>query len=171
MLLLDPALLQGAGAAITDTEKLAEVSGRRSLLGGFAASGQKAARDIDFVKAAMIERWLAHGCALEEERGRMGEAVPGVGRSLGQQEDEWKAAMGDLHTKEWNEVKEVLGNLESRYGRQLRDGAAVFSNWKKGIIGLTTRSTGGRANWVGPRRGSKLQLLACKRRPRREIQK
>jgi hypothetical protein len=48
MLMLDQALHRGREAAVSDAEKLrameAEVSGLRSLLGGTAASGQKAAR-------------------------------------------------------------------------------------------------------------------------------
>jgi hypothetical protein len=61
------------------------------LLGETDASGQKAARDIDLVKAAAAEQRLAHGrniCALEKEMGKVKEGMTGIGRSLGQQESE-----------------------------------------------------------------------------------
>jgi hypothetical protein len=44
-----------------------------------------------------------------------------IGRSLGQQEGEWKAAIGDLHKKAAQErseisgLKEVVANLEGKY--------------------------------------------------------
>jgi septal ring factor EnvC (AmiA/AmiB activator) len=67
---------------------------------------------------------MAHGweiCALEEEIGRVGKAIEMTGMSLGQQEGEWKAAIGDLHKKAAQErsevsgLKEVLVNPESRH--------------------------------------------------------
>jgi hypothetical protein len=90
MLMLDQALHRGQEAAMSDAEKLtameAEVSGLRSLLGELDASGRKAARDIELVRAVAVEQWLAHSrgiCAVEEEMGRVKEAMTGIGRSLG----------------------------------------------------------------------------------------
>jgi septal ring factor EnvC (AmiA/AmiB activator) len=127
MVMLDQAVHRGWETTMSDAEKLsameAEVSGLRVLLGETAASVQKAARDIDQVKAAAAEQRMAHGrdiCALEEEIGRVGKATEATGRLLGQQEGEWKAAIGDLHKKakqggsEVSGLKEVLGNLESK---------------------------------------------------------
>jgi uncharacterized coiled-coil DUF342 family protein len=128
MLMLDQAVHRGWEAAMSDAEKLsameAEVSGLRLLLGETAASVQKAARDIDQVKAAAAEQRLAHGrdiCALEEEMGRVGRAIEATGRSLGQQDGEWKAATGELQKKaaeersQVSDLKEVLGNLEGKH--------------------------------------------------------
>jgi septal ring factor EnvC (AmiA/AmiB activator) len=101
-----------------------DVSGLRSLVGETAASGQKAARDIDAVKAAVIEQRLAHGraiCTVEEEMGSVREAVGVIERSQRQQEDKWKAAIGDLHKKaegkrgEVSALTEVLRNLEGKH--------------------------------------------------------
>jgi hypothetical protein len=101
---------------MSDAEKLsameAEVSGLRSAVRGTSASVQKAARDIDQVKAAAAEQRMAHGrdiCALEEEIGRVGMATEVTGRSLGQQEGEWKAAVGDLLKKAAQERSKVSG--------------------------------------------------------------
>jgi archaellum component FlaC len=53
--------------------------------------------------------------------GRVKEAMTGIGGSLGQQENEWKAAIGDLHKNakparsEASGLKEMLGNLEGKY--------------------------------------------------------
>jgi hypothetical protein len=80
---------------VSDPEKLAameaEVSGLRSLLGETDASGQKAARDIDLVRAAPAEQRLVHSRdigAVEEESGKVREAMKGIVRGLGQQESE-----------------------------------------------------------------------------------
>jgi chromosome segregation ATPase len=121
---------------ISDAEKLsameAEVSGLRSLLGDTAASVQKAARDINLVRAAAAEQCRAYSgdiCTLEEEIGSVREAIEVTGRSLGQQEGEWKAAIGDLHKKAAQErsevsgLKEVLANLEGKH-QKLRDTVA-----------------------------------------------
>jgi hypothetical protein len=91
ILMLDQALRRLREDGIHDAEKLsaleAEVSGLRSLLGETAASVQKAARNIDRVKAAAAEHESAHGrdiCALEEEMGKVGKAIEATGRLLGQ---------------------------------------------------------------------------------------
>jgi chromosome segregation ATPase len=128
MLMLDQAVRREQGAAMSDAEKLsgmeAEVSGLRSLFGETAGSVQKAARDIDQVKAAAAEQRMAHGrdiCALKEEMGRVGKAIEATGRSLGQQEGEWKAAIGELQEKAKHEqnrfsgLNKVLANLESKH--------------------------------------------------------
>jgi hypothetical protein len=101
MLMLDQAFHQGRECVISDADMLtameSEVSGLRSSLGEIAASGQKAARDIDLMRAAAEPR-LAHGrdiCAVEEETRRVQEAMAGIGTSLRQQEGEWKVAIGD----------------------------------------------------------------------------
>jgi chromosome segregation ATPase len=140
MLMLDQALHRQREAAMSDAEKLAameaDVSGLRSLLGEAAASGQKAARDIDLVRAAAAEQRLAHGgaiCALEEEMGRVKEAVAEIRRSQGRQEDEWKAAIGELHKnakEEQSEVsglKEVVRSLDGKH-EELRDTVARQSD-------------------------------------------
>jgi chromosome segregation ATPase len=140
ILMLDQAVHRGREAAMSDAEKLsameAEASGLRLLLGETAASVQKAARDIDQVKAAAAEQRLAHGgdiCTLEEEMGRVEKAIDATGRSLGQQEGEWKAAIGELHknaAQERSEVsalKEVLTNFEGKHG-QLREIVATQGN-------------------------------------------
>jgi predicted phage tail protein len=64
---------------MSDAEKLsaleAEVPGLRVPLGETSASVQKAARDIDQVRAAVTAQRMAHGrdiCALEEEMGEWG---------------------------------------------------------------------------------------------------
>jgi chromosome segregation ATPase len=72
---------------------------------------------------------LGHGCdicAIEEEMGKVGEVMVGIKRSLGQQEGEWKAAIGDLDQKakeeqsEVSKLKEVLENLHHNH-EQLRE--------------------------------------------------
>jgi multidrug resistance efflux pump len=121
ILMLDQALHRGREAAMSDMEKLmateAEMSGLRSLLRETAASVQKAARDINLARAAVAEQQLACGrdiCGFEEEMGRVRVAMAEIGRSLRQQKDEWKAAIGDLHKKanqkrsEVSELKEML---------------------------------------------------------------
>jgi hypothetical protein len=64
MWILDQAVHGHREAAMRDAEKLsvmeAEVSGLRLVLGETAASAQKAARDIDLVRAAAAEQRLAH---------------------------------------------------------------------------------------------------------------
>jgi hypothetical protein len=79
VLMLDQALHWQREAAIVVAEKLAameaEVSGLRSLLQETAASVQKAARDIDLVRASAAEQRLAHSRnirAIEEEMRRVG---------------------------------------------------------------------------------------------------
>jgi chromosome segregation ATPase len=127
MLMVDQALDRQREVAISDAERFsameAEVSGLRSLLGETAASGQKAARDIDQVKAAAAEQRLAHGrdiCAFEEEIGRVRDAMAAIGRSVGQQEGEQRAAIGDLQRKatqersEVSRLKELLGSLDGK---------------------------------------------------------
>jgi predicted nucleic acid-binding Zn-ribbon protein len=136
MLMLDEALHRGREAAMSDVEKLtvmeAEVSGLRSLLGETAVSVQKGTRDIDLVRTALAEQRLACGrdiCAFEEEMGRVWEAMAEIRRSQRKQEDEWKAAIGDLHKKvnqeqrEVSELKEMFGNLETKH-EQLREAVA-----------------------------------------------
>jgi uncharacterized protein YoxC len=136
VLILSQALYRQREAAMSAAEKLsameADVSGLRSLVGETAASGQNTARDIDVVKPAAAEQQLAHGraiCALEEEIGRVREAVALIGRSQRQQEDEWKGAIDELHKKakgERSEVSgltEVLRNLEGKH-EKLRDRVA-----------------------------------------------
>jgi hypothetical protein len=128
VLISDQALHRGREAAISDAEKLgameAEVSGLRMLLGETAASEQKAERDINLVRTAAAEQRWAHGrdiCAVEEEIRRLREAIAGVGGSLGQQEGEWNAAIGDLLRKAKEErhkvsgLRMVLGNLEGKH--------------------------------------------------------
>ena len=97
-----------------------------------AASGQKAARDIDVVRTAAAEQRLVHGraiCALEEEMGRVREAVAEIRRLQGRQEDERKTAMDDLHKKAQEErsevsgLTEVLRNLDGKHER-IRDTVA-----------------------------------------------
>jgi hypothetical protein len=81
------------------------------LLGETAASGQKAARDIDLVRAVAAEQRLAHRRdirVVEEEIGKVKEAMVGIRRSLGQQEGEVSG------------LKEVLGNLESKHAQLQR---------------------------------------------------
>jgi chromosome segregation ATPase len=130
MWMFDQALHRQREAAMSAAEKLlameTDVSGLRSLVGETAALGQKAASDIDVVKAA-AEQQLAHGraiCALEEEMGRVREAVAVIGRSQRRQEDEWKGAIDDLHTKakggrgEVARLKEVLANLEGKHKKR-----------------------------------------------------
>jgi chromosome segregation ATPase len=131
MLMLDQALHRQREAAISKAEKLstmeAEVSGLRSLLGETAVSVQKAARDIDQVRAAAAEQRMAHGrdiCAFEEEMVTVGKAIEEAGRLLGKQEGEWKAAIGDLHKKAAQEgsdvsgLKDVLGRLENKHEKR-----------------------------------------------------
>jgi hypothetical protein len=83
-------------------------------------------RDIHIhqIMAAVAEKQLAHGgdiCAFEEKMRRVREAMAGIGRSLGQQEGEWQAVIGDLCKKpnqERNDVsqlKEVLRILETKH--------------------------------------------------------
>jgi chromosome segregation ATPase len=102
----------------------AEVSGLQSLSAETAVSGKNAVCDIHRVIVAVAEKQLAHGgeiCALEEEMQRVREAMAGIGRSLGQQEGEWQAVIGDLCKKvnqERNDVsqlKEVLRILETKH--------------------------------------------------------
>jgi hypothetical protein len=125
--MLDQALRRLREDGIHDAEKLsameAEVSGLRPLLGEASASVQKAARDMDMVRAAVTDQRVAHGrdiCAVEEEMGRMGKAIEVTRTSLGQPESEWKAAIGDLNKKatpEQSEVsglKDVLGRLDGK---------------------------------------------------------
>jgi hypothetical protein len=82
MLMLDQAQHRLREDGVHDAENPsameAEVSGLRSLLGETSASVEKAARDIDQVKAAAATQWMAHGrdiCALEEEMRRVGKAI------------------------------------------------------------------------------------------------
>jgi chromosome segregation ATPase len=91
--------------------------------GDTSESVQKDARDIDLGRAAVTEQRVPHGrdiSALEEEMGRMGKAMATIRTSLGQQEDEWRAAIGDFHKKaaqersEISELKEVLANREGK---------------------------------------------------------
>jgi chromosome segregation ATPase len=89
MLMVDQALHARREAAINDAEKLSamevEVSGLRSLLGETVASVQKAAGDVDRVRAAAAQQRMAHGrdiCALEEEMGRVREMVARQGDDL-----------------------------------------------------------------------------------------
>jgi hypothetical protein len=130
MLMLDQALHQEREAAMGDAEKLsameAEVSGLRSLLRETAAPVQKAARDIDLSRAAAAEQRLVYGreiWALEEEMGTAREVIAAIGRSLGQREGEWKAAIGGLHRKATQErravssLEEVLGCLDGKHKR------------------------------------------------------
>jgi chromosome segregation ATPase len=102
MLLLDQALHRQRDAA----EMLeAEVSGLRSLLRETAALGQKAAPDIDLVREAAAEQRLAYGHDIstgKTEIAIMGEAIVGIGRSLGQLDNEV------------SRLKEVIGHLESK---------------------------------------------------------
>jgi chromosome segregation ATPase len=127
ILMLDRALRRLQENGIHDAEKVsaleAEVSGLRSLLGETAASVEKAARDIDQGKGAAADQRMAHVrdiCALEEEVGRVGKAVATIRTSLGREEGEWRAAIGDLHKKAAQErsevsgLKEVLGNIEGK---------------------------------------------------------
>jgi hypothetical protein len=82
------------------------------LLRETAASGQKAARDINVVRTAAVEQRLVDGraiCALEEEMGQAREAVAEIRRLQGRQEDERKAATHDLHKKAQGERSEVSG--------------------------------------------------------------
>jgi septal ring factor EnvC (AmiA/AmiB activator) len=84
------------------------------------------------VKAAAAEQCRAYGRhirTLEEEIGRVKEAIEVTGRSLGQQEGEWKAAISDLHKKaaqersDFSGLKEVLANLEGKH-EKLREAVA-----------------------------------------------
>jgi chromosome segregation ATPase len=102
------------------------------VLGEITASVQKAARDIDLVRAAAAEQRMAHSrdiCVVEEEIGRVREAMAGIGSSLRRQEGEWKAAIGDLDKKakqersEVSDLKKVLTNLEDEH-EQLRETVA-----------------------------------------------
>jgi hypothetical protein len=144
MLTMDQALHRGREAAVKDTERLsameAEVSVLRLLLGETAASIQKAAQDIDLVKAAVTEHQMPRArdiCALEGEMGRVRNAMAGIGRSLGQQEGEWKAVILDLHQRRIrNRVRfqvpkkrwRTLRGSSSTCGRQLRESATIW--WK-----------------------------------------
>jgi uncharacterized coiled-coil DUF342 family protein len=136
MLMLDQALHRRRQAAMSNAEKLsameAEVSWLRSAVRETSASVQKVARDIDQVKGAAAEQRMAHGwdiCALEEEMGRVEKAIEATGRSLGQQEGEWNAAVNELQKKgkqgqsEVLGLKEMLGNLEGKH-QKLRDTVA-----------------------------------------------
>jgi hypothetical protein len=129
MSMLDQARHRKRGAVMSDAEKRrameAEVPGLHSVLGGTAASVQKAVADIDQVTASAAKQLIDSGhhiCA--KEMGRMGKAIEAIGRPLGQQEGEWKAAMGDLPTEANRDgskvpgLKKVLGNLESKQEKQ-----------------------------------------------------
>jgi hypothetical protein len=79
-------------------------------------------RELDLVRAAP-EQLFALGrsiCALEEEMGRVREAIAEMRRSMGQQDSEWKAAIGDLHTKarrERNDVSRLKALLQNAEGK------------------------------------------------------
>jgi DNA repair exonuclease SbcCD ATPase subunit len=136
ILMLDQALRRLREDGVHDGEKLpameAEVSGLPSLLGETSASVQKAARDMDLVRAAVTDQRMAHGRdirALEEEMGRMGKAIEATRRSLGQHESELKAAIGDFDKRaaqEQSEVsvlKDVLERLDGKH-EELRETVA-----------------------------------------------
>jgi uncharacterized coiled-coil DUF342 family protein len=101
MLMLDQVFHRGREAAMSDAEKRsamgAEVSRLRSVPRETAASVQKAARVIDLVRAAAAEPRAADGrniCALEDEIGRVREAIAAMKRSLREQESHRGRAKG-----------------------------------------------------------------------------
>jgi chromosome segregation ATPase len=170
MLMLDQALHRGQEAAMSDAEKLtameAEVSGLRSLLGETDASGQKAARDINLVRAAAAQQRLAHGrdiCALEEEMRRVKEAMTGIGRSLGQQESNvsgLKEVLGHIEgkheqlrvtvTRQSDELAETRRQNEELGGRvwQLEEENRRLRHWSEGSKGQLTRVEAGQQSAV-----------------------
>jgi septal ring factor EnvC (AmiA/AmiB activator) len=65
--------------------------------------------------------------------GRVEKVIEATGRSLGQQEGEWKGAIGDLQRKaaqEWSQVsglKEALASLENKH-EKLQEAVATQAN-------------------------------------------